>query len=72
MGKSPYGPVLLKAGVPHGLVLGPLFFLTYISDSPKGLSSNAKLFADDTLFSRNHDISSTRNELYDDLVKINT
>ena len=37
----------MTARVPQGFVLGPLF-LTYINDLVDDLSSEAKLFADDT------------------------
>ena len=50
----------------------PSFFLIYINNSSKNLSSNPKLLADDTsLFSVVHNLNTSTNILNEDVKKIN-
>ena len=57
-----------KCSSPTGFNFGSYLFLVYIKDLADGLSSNAKLFEDDTsLFSVIHDVDISLNELNNDI-----
>lgn len=56
----------VEAGSPQGCILGQLFLLIYISDLPDNLSTNLKLFADDSsvFFSSRYHYFLSRLELW--------
>ena len=61
----------LKAGVPQGSILCPLFFVIHIKDLSVDIVSTVKLFADYTsLFPIVYDPNTSTNELNKDLQKI--
>ena len=61
----------MLADLPQGSALVPLFFLIYINDLSKSLSSKTKLFADDTsIFSTVKNVNLSTDQLNSDLEKI--
>ena len=59
--------VSVSSGVPQGSVVGPALFLAYINDLPEQLSSQTRLFADDTAVYRLSASSRHKDQLQHDL-----
>ena len=60
----------IKVRVPQSSIQGALFFLVYINDLPDGLTTNAKLFTEETsLFLVVHDSVASSVSLNNDLLK---
>ena len=58
----------VNAGVPQGPVLGPILFLVYINDLTDDISSEMRLFADDSShFTRVERVDQTHEKLVKDL-----
>ena len=62
--------VSVRSGVPQGTVLGPLMFLIYINDIGEHITSNLRLFADDSLLYCAIDIPQDCLALQEDLDKL--
>jgi len=60
----------VTSGVPQGSVLGPLLFLLFVNDLCQNLSSNIRLFADDTVLYREISSAEDHSILQSDLDKI--
>ena len=61
----------IKAGVPHGSVLGPIFYTLYTANIPTTTNSTVVTFADDTaILVRHTDLETAVKLLRDHITKI--
>ena len=61
---------LVEAGVPQGSILGPLFFLIYNNDIFDAVSSDIRVFADDTFIFKVITDQNSHRDLNSDLQNI--
>ena len=60
----------VKSGIPQGSVLGPILFVLFINDLPDAISSEVKIFADDTKIYRPIVTIQDKQLLQDDIVNL--
>ena len=60
----------VTSGVPQGSVLGPILFLIYINDMPESITSNCRLFADDSIVYREIESPQDTTCLQEDLASL--
>jgi len=60
----------VKSGIPQGSVLGPILFVIYINDLPEAISSEVKIFADDSKIFRPVKHKRDQEALQQDLVAV--